>query len=77
MASCETRHHAFPAQGAVLAFMAFAGNLVAGLLPEPGVGLALAIIWLLCGHASAIQCLFLWQQSPPVCNNRLFEETNL
>lgn len=31
--TAETRKHAFAAQGAVLAFMAFAGSFVAGLLP--------------------------------------------
>lgn len=72
--TAETRQHAFAAQGAVLAFMGFAGSLVAGLLP------ALLVLWtggsldqsspyryaLWIAPASYLLCALLWMSARPV-----------
>ena len=70
----ETRRHAFAAQGAVLAFMGFAGSLVAGLLPGLLVSWAggsldhpgpyRSVLWV--APVSYLLCALLWLGTPPV-----------
>src|SRR3954469_19119079 len=72
--TAATRKHAFAAQGAVLAFMGFAGSLVAGWLPEvlvPWAGGSLEqaspyryALW--AAPVSYLLCALLWTGARPV-----------